>query len=164
MAAISAEKQEHDKSLNYSFSTLAHVNQIVSGLDSVLPQDDQLLLGIKELMVNAIEHGNLKIGYALKTRLLENGTWLEEVTKRLALRENKHKTARLELDSDNESIKVTVTDAGEGFDHRVFTSEETDHNHLHGRGLRLAHTLAFDRLEFLENGRKVVGYKKLNPV
>ena len=47
--------------------------------------------GLLELFVNAIEHGNLGIGYEEKTRLLGEGILSEEIERRLELPENADK-------------------------------------------------------------------------
>lgn len=151
--------------LNFTFTTLAEINQILCSIDKNLPDHPQLLLGIKELMVNAVEHGNLEIGYSLKTELLAQGNWLEEVERRLALKKNKHKKASLKVCFNATNVKIEVTDAGQGFDYHPYNQPISKKSlffatSLHGRGLHLARQMAFDDVQFLEGGKKVVATKK----
>jgi hypothetical protein len=46
-----------------------------------------MVVGICELLLNAVEHSNLGITYEEKTRLDEPGTWEAEVHRRLRLPE-----------------------------------------------------------------------------
>lgn len=146
----------------YTFRTLTDINTILSELEQKLGLGDVLILGIKELMVNAVEHGNLGIGYSCKTRLLEQGIWLEEVNRRLALKKNRHKTAALEIDRQDGFMKITITDAGPGFDPRPFVAAENGSGTApNGRGLALIRDAVFETLKFTERGRKVVAWAAL---
>ena len=51
------------------------------------------MIGLVELMINAIEHGNLGITYEEKTDLLDSNLWSVEVNRRIRLEENKNKYA-----------------------------------------------------------------------
>ena len=52
------------------------------------PDPEAVIIGLTELLVNAVEHGNLGITYEDKTALNAAGTWDTEVRRRLALPEN----------------------------------------------------------------------------
>lgn len=148
--------------VSFSFRTLTDINEILSHLEGRFPLADNFVLGVKELMVNAVEHGNLGIGYRFKTRLLEEGRWLEEITHRLTLPENAGKEAMVKLFSENGCLQVEITDAGNGFDYQSYITPATESAKPNGRGLVLAHKLAFDHVQFLEGGRRVQAKKSFS--
>ncbi len=59
-------------------------------------------MGLSELLVNAIEHGNLEIGYDEKSRLLQSEGWQGEIDRRLALPEY--------TDQTKEDVKLLNTE------------------------------------------------------
>ncbi len=123
----------------------------------------ELSCGFSELITNAIEHGNLGIGYDLKGELLNEGkpTWLNEVARRQALPENKVKFVEVDYRKTKEAITVSVKDQGQGFNWEKFLEIDplrcTDN---HGRGIALANSI-FDELEYQENGSLAVATIKL---
>lgn len=152
------------RKLSFRFRTLADINEVLSYLSQWLPAADNFLLGIKEIMVNAVEHGNLGIGYALKTDLLENGKWLNEVQTRLDKPENRNKFAFLEISFNDNTLEVTVEDQGAGFKPDQFLRADNPPDgatNFNGRGLKLVNALAFDRLAFSKGGRCFKGVKVL---
>jgi hypothetical protein len=46
------------------------------------PQPDRVALGLRELMINTVEHGNLGIDYAGKSQLLLDGDLAAELERR----------------------------------------------------------------------------------
>ena len=142
------------ENIEFQFQTLAQVNAIVGYLEQWLPDESTVGLGLKELMVNAIEHGNLGIGYDTKTQLLKKGVWLQEVERRLKMPENKQKFALLRVSFSDDEIKFIIQDEGAGFDVRKYLKAELDDDELHGRGLLLAKNLAFNSLKFRNKGRR----------
>lgn len=149
------------QSITFEFQTLAHINGIVGYLAQWLPDESPTVLGLKELMVNAIEHGNLGIGYALKTELLQKGTWLKEVEKRLKRPENKTKKATLQVAINPDTLQFIIEDQGKGFDYRKYISPQTNNSTAHGRGLVLAKNMAFSTLKFKAKGRRVEATARL---
>lgn len=148
--------------LSFSFRTLADINAILSYLGQWIPDESYILLGLKELMVNAVEHGNLAIGYPLKTKLLENGTWLDEIERRLALKENLTKTAKMEVSFKKGTFSAVIKDKGKGFDvEKTLQSCQVKNETYHGRGLCVVTSLAFDDITFSENGTCVTCIGKI---
>ena len=141
-------------SLEFEFQTLSEVNAIVAYLDQWFPEKGNVGLGLKELMVNAIEHGNLGIGYDFKTKLLRRGVWLQEVEARILNPKHAEKRAYLRVKISPSTLKFIIQDQGEGFDVRQFMRQNHD-NDLHGRGLLLAKNMAFDKLRFKNKGSRI---------
>ena len=111
--------------------------------------------GLTELLLNGIEHGNLEIGSELKSELLQNGCWSEEVQRRLGQSKYAHRKVRLLSIKSDSTLTFIITDEGKGFDYSC-TNEEPPAGALNGRGLKLARELAFDLLEFKGRGNMVV--------
>ena len=59
----------------FQLRTLPEVRTLATALSAYYPQPQRVFLGISELMVNAVEHGNLGISYEEKSRLLQERRW-----------------------------------------------------------------------------------------
>ena len=59
----------------FQFRTLEEANILATFIAQCCPVPTSASLGLSELMVNAIEHGNLGITYAEKSSLVKGGTW-----------------------------------------------------------------------------------------
>ncbi len=125
-------------------------------LGSLLPQPELSVTGLYELLLNAVEHGNLGIGYTLKNQLLATGEWDAEVQRRLQLPENIAKHVIVSFVRHNSEIAITITDQGNGFDWRPFMELEPSRATLaNGRGIAKANLLSFDSMAYRDNGRTV---------
>jgi DNA-binding response OmpR family regulator len=63
--------------------TLAEAKDLALLLADASMDPSRTVVGYSELLINAVEHGNLGISYADKSRLLGEGRWAEEVEQRL---------------------------------------------------------------------------------
>lgn len=140
----------------FRFKSIDEGRNLAAILANACPNSDDVILGLTELMMNAVEHGNLSIGYAEKSRLNVNGEWEREIARRLALPSNRDKYVSIEFSRSASKIKFLIVDQGSGFNweqymeispKRVFDS--------HGRGIAMANLISFDRIEYLEAGNKV---------
>ncbi|MCX8018369.1 MAG: ATP-binding protein, partial [Rhodocyclaceae bacterium] len=117
------------------------------------------VLGLSELMLNAIEHGNLGIGYAEKTRLIAEERLEAEIARRLALPEYGVRKGRLSIERLPDGYEFTIKDEGSGFDWRAYLELSPERAyHTHGRGIAMARSLSFDRLEYKGCGNTVVAH------
>lgn len=124
------------------------------------PQAALLRLGLQELLVNAVEHGNLGITYQEKKRLLREGHWQEEVNLRLHMSENRHKQVTLEVANYPQKKMYIITDEGGGFDWAAHSFADLSMTPTsHGRGIFLAKTMCFDHVEYLGKGNQVMCWK-----
>jgi CheY-like chemotaxis protein len=140
----------------FEMRTLDEARRLASALATQFPDPAAAGLGLLELMVNAVEHGNLGISTAEKARLLQSGTWEAEVRHRLSLPANAAKRVRVELHRDATSLTVLVSDDGPGFDWARF--RELDPARAfepNGRGIALARQLCFPDMEFIGRGTAV---------
>ena len=113
-------------------------------------------LGLFELMVNAVEHGNLGISFDEKSALMSAGRWEQEVANRLAQPEHRDKMVEIHVKREHGCLYVRVRDQGRGFDWRPFlTMDESRAFHPNGRGIALANQVAFTSLQYLGSGNEV---------
>ncbi len=116
--------------------------------------EPQASVGVLELMINAIEHGNLGLSYADKSVLLAEGLFEHEVTKRLTAPEYRERLATVEVDRQQGSFSLLITDTGPGFDfERYLTMDDDRILDSHGRGILMANTTL--EVEFLPPGNRV---------
>ncbi len=95
-------------------------------------------MGIHEILINAIEHGNLGITYDEKTELLNDGIWHKEVDRRLTLPENAGKTVRVGVVREPDKLRIRIEDSGPGFDSAKYLDfDEARVFDNHGRGIAL---------------------------
>ncbi len=112
------------------------------------------LVGLSELLFNAVEHGNLGITYDEKTRLLAEGRWEAEVARRLALPEQARRFGEVRVRRMPGRLELVIADQGPGFDYARFL--ELDEQRVfdnHGRGIAMAR-LELD-LEYIDPGNRV---------
>lgn len=143
-------------SAEYRFSTLQDINSLLPELVALSPNPDQTASGIADLMVNAIEHGNLGISYVEKARLKQEGGWETEVARRLALPENKGRYATVRVERCADRIEYTITDQGPGFNWKPYLDFDPQRAFdPNGRGIAMARLMSFAELEYLGCGNQV---------
>ncbi len=147
----------------FRFRTLDEAAGLASYIANCFPDPDRAVLGLHELLLNAIEHGNLGISYAEKTVLIRNGGWKEEVERRIASPEYREKFAILSFEAAQGALIVHIRDAGDGFDWKSYIDyapgRATD---PHGRGIATSRAVSFDSLEYLGSGNEVRCIVKLD--
>ncbi len=144
------------RSAEFEFKSLEEARVTASLLSNTCPEPDNIMLGLTELMVNAIEHGNLGISYAEKSILNATGKWKEEVVHRLNLPENRNKLVRIYFKKDDKKVEITVIDQGEGFDWERYMDFDPDRvMDNHGRGIAVANKLSFSSVEYKGKGNEV---------
>jgi len=149
----------------FQFRTPRDANDLAIALSPAGPQPARLALGLLELMLNAVEHGNLGIGGAEKDRLRGLGLFQEEVERRLASPENHDKRATLTVLRRPDGLSYTIEDMGAGFDWRAHDeSGRSGVPAISGRGILLARSYAFERVEYRGRGNRVVATIQLPPV
>ena len=141
---------------SYRLRTLEEAKSLAYLLGNFCPESDHTRLGLYELFINAIEHGNLEISYAEKTQLLMEKRWIEEIEARLSEPRYKDRRVYVDIEQQSEGFTVMITDQGNGFQvepYLDFTPERIFD--LHGRGLAMANKIYLNKVEYLENGNQV---------
>lgn len=140
----------------FKVRTLEEVNDLSQFLSNFCPEPDKAMLGILEIMINSVEHGNLGITTDEKNILLEKGTWLQEIDKRLAMKKNLDKFIDVTLFNTRKEIAIEIKDQGSGFDFKKFMIKDPGKSlGFNGRGIATAKMLSIDSLEYFDNGSKV---------
>ena len=140
----------------FDFRTLKEARNLGTFVAKVFPEPEKSVLGLTELLVNAVEHGNLGISYQDKTELNEKGEWEQEVWRRLELAEYRDKRASLTLEQDQHEVRALISDQGDGFDWQPYLDIDLSRIFdTHGRGIAMARGLSFDQVEFLGKGNQV---------
>ncbi|SDH29088.1 SpoIIE family protein phosphatase [Roseospirillum parvum] len=141
----------------FTFRTPRQGSDLAVVLAAAMPQPRRRVVGLSELMLNAVEHGNLGITYAEKTALLADGGLDGEIARRLANPEWRDREVEVTFERRAREIEVTITDQGAGFDWRRYLTMDPERVFdTHGRGIALARDLSFDSLEYRGRGNQVV--------
>lgn len=140
----------------FQFRRPSEAESLSSWLAQGCPDPDSVRLGLFELFINAIEHGNLAISYDDKSRYLKEGTLIEEIQGRLESPEFRDRRVRVSYDRDASSIRFMITDDGIGFDfdHYLQMSPERALS-SHGRGIAMARAICFGSVEYFAPGNRV---------
>jgi len=141
------------------------INYLIDTIEFVYKEDETMgiRLGLDEIIINAIEHGNLDISYVEKSDAIKKNSLekLYELRNNNPEYANRKVTITFEL-KENFS-EWTIQDEGKGFNPELIPnpilSESVDS--LHGRGIFITQ-FQFDEMEYSENGTKVRLRKNIN--
>jgi CheY-like chemotaxis protein len=140
----------------FLFKTHEEARRICAIISEAALYPEFVVVGLMELLANAIEHGNLEFGYEKKHECMMNGTWEQEVAARHAKPEYKDRVVRLHFERTKTGLYLNIFDQGKGFDHRC----QADHlallklNEPNGRGLAKA-LVMLDDVRFIDTGSEV---------
>ncbi|HON78661.1 MAG TPA: 7TM diverse intracellular signaling domain-containing protein [Spirochaetota bacterium] len=121
------------------------------------PRDVNLMrLGLREIIINAIEHGNLNISFMEKSEAINENRYFQFVSLRQRDPEYSSKRIHIEYSIDPEKVTYHVQDEGEGFDHHRLLNAHAENNELlsHGRGVIMTRNI-FDEVIYNEKGNGV---------
>lgn len=148
----------------FHIRTLEEADNIAFLLGSLFPRPELAVMGLNELLMNSIEHGNLGIGYDEKARLLLNGDLEAEIRSRLARPENAAKKTIVQFAQDGQQCEVVIVDSGEGFNWAPYMEIEPSRaTQANGRGIAKANLLSFDKLAYMNNGNQVRVVSRFRP-
>lgn len=146
---------------HFSFNRLSSAQSLAQMLSFLFPSPNAAVVGITELLINALEHGNLGVGYEEKSQLMAEAKWKEEVERRETMPEFIDKKVKVLFEVGDEAIILTIKDEGKGFDWQEYLEMKTDRaGDSHGRGIALANMMSFSSLEYKDNGSCAIA--KLN--
>lgn len=156
-AARLEEAQALIRNVEYSFVTLEDIASLVPVLADMCPVPDVVAPGLSDLMVNAVEHGNLGVTYQEKSLLKWEGDWEGEIQRRLALPQFQGRFATVRVERDAQCLTFTITDQGAGFVWEKFLSFDPDRAFdPNGRGIAMARMMSFATLEYQGKGNVVL--------
>lgn len=141
---------------HFVLRTLDEAEAIAGLLALGAREAENVAMGLAELLVNGIEHGNLGIDFPTKARLKSQDCWLDEVLRRQALVENRDKQVVVQLRRDGDRNVVVITDQGSGFDWTDFLDISPDRAFApNGRGIAVSRQVAFSDLNYRGCGNSV---------
>ena len=140
----------------FRFKTLEQIGPLIEVLASLAPNPALAATGLAELLVNAVEHGNLNITYEEKKCLRLENRWDQVVLQRQTLPEYCERSVRVCIKRHFDRLVYTVTDEGAGFDWRRYLDFEPERmSDPNGRGIAMARMLSFANLEYSGCGNTV---------
>lgn len=142
---------------SFRFASLEEGRMLANFFAQAAPDPEKRVIGLQELLINAVEHGNLGLSYQDKTELLMEGRWQEEVERRLGLPAYRERFVEVLFERIPQAIRFTIRDQGEGFDWRKYL--DFDPARIfdpHGRGIAMARMMSFSALEYQGNGNTVL--------
>lgn len=142
----------------YAISSV--VNFIFSNIDYISEEVSFMKNGLQELLINAVEHGNLNISYDEKQELLEKGDYNRHLKEKAALPTYRDKYVTIKVFSTADYLKIIIEDMGNGFDLSSIPDPENPENFLKesGKGILMA-LHAYDKVEYNEIGNCVTLFK-----
>jgi CheY-like chemotaxis protein len=141
----------------FCYRTLAEARELALLLAEASLDPARTVSGYSELLINAVEHGNLGISYAEKSLLLSEGRWAKAVAARQQDPFYAERLVTVTLEKTPNASCVTIADQGAGFDWQAYVEFSPERAFdLHGRGIAMSKALSFDHLEYLANGSSVI--------
>ncbi|HUP64891.1 MAG TPA: response regulator [Thermoanaerobaculia bacterium] len=142
---------------SFSIRTIEDARAVGAVLANLCPDPFSAVIGLTELLLNCVEHGNLGITYEEKSALKTREEWSAEVERRLLLPENQSKRVRVLFEREESVARFTFRDEGTGFDASKFMEIDPQRAFdTHGRGIAMARRLSFDSIDYLGCGNEVV--------
>jgi CheY-like chemotaxis protein len=141
----------------FRFRTPEEARNLAFLIATCFPEPQAAVYGLYEMLINAVEHGNLGIGFTEKTRLVLEGRLFEEIGRRLALPENREKWAELWFETSESQLRVRIKDGGPGFDWRPYMEICAGRAaHPNGRGIATSKLMSFTEVEYIGCGNEVI--------
>ncbi|MGM8060143.1 response regulator [Vogesella indigofera] len=148
---------QHLEQASFSFRQLHEARCVTALLARTSSSPEKTATGLFELIVNAIEHGNLELDYQEKTQLQREDRWQETLQQRLADPVLGAREVRVGMQRHGRDLHFTISDQGKGFDWaRYLVDDPTQLISSHGRGILIARKLSFDQLQYQGNGNQVL--------
>ena len=154
------ETQEYEMG-NSLYSAEELSRRLVRNLSKFMnPREINILrIGLREIIINAIEHGNLNISFEEKTEASMSPDYINIILERQKDPEYSARKIIIKYSLTSGKAVYDITDSGSGFDHEKILhslKEKADQNELaHGRGITMARSI-FDKITYHGRGNRVV--------
>ncbi len=152
---------------NYLITAEEITHRITRNLKKYLDSSTlkMLRISLREIIINAVEHGNLEISFEDKSKAMMEDNYFETVQSRQMRPDLGRRKVLIEYSVNSERVCYTVTDEGSGFDHKEFREKSSDIMNAmllsHGRGISMT-VNTFDEVLFNEKGNSVNLIKYFN--
>jgi len=146
---------------NYLITADEMSHRITRNLAKYISSKEIILirLALREVIINAIEHGNLNISFEKKSELLIQNKYFTFITERQHDKRYKNKKISIEYSISKDKIFYKITDEGNGFDYKqIYGKDLSEFNEKmisHGRGLIMAKK-TFDNISFNKTGNQII--------
>ena len=155
----SETKDSAGSNRSIELQSLTQAQEAAIQLAGISAEPQKVVSGLYELLLNAIEHGNLEITYNEKTRLLNEQLWLEEIERRLHRAPYSDRFVTVAVSEDERGIHYRIKDQGNGFKSKYYLQLQTHRAaDNHGRGIAFANQLSFSGVEFRGTGNEVCAF------
>ncbi|MDC7126045.1 MAG: ATP-binding protein [Spirochaetales bacterium] len=137
------------------------VDRLTDNIHRCLDESDVMLIkmGLNEMIVNAMEHGNLNVSFDEKTKAQEEGRLFDFMGERRKLPEYRDKKVTIDYFFNDEKVIYRITDMGNGFDYNKMMNRIHDEVNqlelMHGRGILMTQAV-FDSVEYNNKGNQVL--------
>lgn len=161
LSAFRAERQTYTFG-NYLVNAEYVSQRACRNLLQYIPESEvnKLRIALREIIFNAIEHGNLNISFEEKSKSMLNDTYQKLISERQNDPRYKIRNATVEYTIDSDEAEFIVSDEGMGFDRAILEPPKDDVLRPHGRGIPMASNI-FDSIEFNDRGNRVTLRKNL---
>ena len=147
----------------FHFKTINEAERLAFWFSQCCPDPAGARLGLHELLINAVEHGNLEISYDDKTILKSENTLTEVIKVRLQSPPYKDRRGTLHFKKEKDQLVFHIMDQGPGFDFAEYLTLSPDRAFAnHGRGIAMANHLSFQSLEYIDPGNQVIARIKID--
>ncbi|GAB4282594.1 MAG: ATP-binding protein [Candidatus Rifleibacteriota bacterium] len=142
------------------------VDRLIQETEGRIKNKDRLgvRLGLMEIILNALEHGNLGITYDEKSKIMDGDPedWHRLIEERSRMKPYKDRKIIIKFKMFEDICEWLIIDEGEGFDWKNLPSLNDPDSifETHGRGIMLTR-MNFDQVEFLGKGNQVRLRKKI---
>lgn len=167
LESMTEEKRTFILSTDFSIIN-PFINELISIISRFRGMTKKTLLVIRlsvyEMLINAMEHGNLEIDYEEKKNLLETVVDYQAYLQERARSERYQKRkVWVSYHYEQNQISFTITDEGKGFDVTKIPSPKDQENmeNLNGRGIFISR-VNMDSITYNEKGNVVRLAKKLD--
>lgn len=137
-----------------SYRLTKNLNKYMDARDITLVR-----VSLREIIINAIEHGNLNISFEEKSKAMLEGTYLDLIASRQRNPKNVEKRVQIEYSINSKRMACKITDDGQGFDHQKLLNNDVEdlNNRMvpHGRGVTMARNV-FDEIKYNSKGNQVL--------
>lgn len=143
------------------------VDRLTSNLKRYLEEGDVMMvkMGLQEMIINAMEHGNLNVTFDEKTKAQEEGRLFDFMSERRQLPEYRNKKVTIDYFFDANKVVYRITDMGPGFDYKKIMNRvqnEVNQQKLsHGRGIIMTQAV-FSSVEYNAKGNQVLMIKEFS--
>jgi DNA-binding response OmpR family regulator len=149
---------ENVRSCTFEIRNFADARKVANYVARFSADPNKYIVGLTALLINAIEHGNLELGFEFKHRLLIENKYDEEIEKRMRSPVYADRKVVVELQrKDSEGIyTVIIKDEGKGFNWQDYKDfDPTRMADPNGRGIAMANIMSPGAVEYWGNGNMV---------